>query len=146
MIFLFSNISELRNVYNMLCKSSDGLLGHREISQMLTGIGIKATAQELKSIIGDVVGDEPKVDFNAFLVLMTRKYNQLSFDDEIDSLFKVLDSNKDSFIDASDIIAIMQANGTIVTPGEAQSLLSMISDSPQGLCIDELKVFVKTKM
>lgn len=146
MIFLFSNISELRNVYNMLCKSSDGLLGHREISQMLTGIGIKATAQELKSIIGDVVGDEPKVDFNAFLVLMTRKYNQLSFDDEIDSLFKVLDSNKDSFIDASDIVAIMQANGTTVTPGEAQSLLSMISDSPQGLCIDELKVFVKTKM
>lgn len=130
----------------MLCKSSDGLLGHREISQMLTGIGIKATAQELKSIISDVVGDEPKVDFNAFLVLMTRKYNQLSFDDEIDSLFNVLDSNKDSFIDVSDIVAIMQANGTSVTPGEAQSLLSMISDSPQGLCLDELKSFVKTKM
>lgn len=130
----------------MLCKSSDGLLGHREISQMLTGIGIKATAQELKSIISDVVGEEPKIDFNAFVVLMTRKYSQLSFDEEIDSLFKVIDSNKDSIVDVSDIVTLMQENGTFVTPGEAQALLSMISDSPQGLCLDELKTFVHTKM
>ena len=130
----------------MLCKSSDGLLGHREISQMLTGIGIKATAQELKTIISDVVGDEPKVDFNAFLVLMTRKFNQLSFDDEIELLFNVLDTNKDSVVDISDMVSIFQENGTVITPGEAQSLLSMISDSPQGLCPDELKAFVRTKM
>ncbi|KAK8870955.1 hypothetical protein M9Y10_008868 [Tritrichomonas musculus] len=130
----------------MLLKSSDGLLGHREISQMLTGIGIKATAQELKNIIGDVVGEEPKIDFNAFVVLMTRKYNQLSYDEEIESLFKSIDLNKDSVVDASDIVALMQANGTFVTQGEAQSLLSMISDSPQGLCLDELKTFVHTKM
>lgn len=130
----------------MLLKSSDGLLGHREISQMLTGIGIKVTAQELKNIIGDVVGEEPKIDFNAFVVLMTRKYNQLSYDEEIESLFKSIDLNKDSVVDASDIVALMQANGTFVTQGEAQSLLSMISDSPQGLCLDELKTFVHTKM
>jgi Ca2+-binding EF-hand superfamily protein len=130
----------------MLCKSPDGFLGHREVSQMLIGIGVKATAQELRDIIMDVVGDEPKIDFNAFVVLMTRRYKQLSFDDEIDSLFAALDVNKDTFVDASDIVSLFQARGMVVTLGEAQALLSMISDSPQGLARSELKTFVQTKM
>lgn len=130
----------------MLCKSPDGLLGHREVSQLLSGIGVKVTAQELKNIINDVVGEEPKIDFNAFVVLMTRKYSQLSFDDEINSLFKILDLNSDSVIDSSDLVSLMQRDGIYVTPGEAQALLSMISDSPQGLTEDDLKSFVHTKM
>ena len=130
----------------MLCKSPDGLLGHREVSQLLSGIGVKVTAQELKNIINDVVGEEPKIDFNAFVVLMTRKYSQLSFDDEINSLFKILDLNSDSVIDSSDIVSLMQRDGIYVTQGEAQALLSMISDSPQGLTEDDLKSFVHTKM
>jgi Ca2+-binding EF-hand superfamily protein len=130
----------------MLCKSPDGLLGHREISQMLTGIGVKATAQELRDLITDVVGDEPKVDFNAFVVLMTRRYKQLSFDEEIDSLFAAMDANKDGAIDAADVVSLMQARGMVVTPGEAQALLAMISESGQGLAKPELKAFVQTKM
>jgi Ca2+-binding EF-hand superfamily protein len=122
------------------------LLGHREISQMLTGIGVKARAQELRDLITDVVGDEPKVDFNAFVVLMTRRYKHLSFDDEIDSLFAAMDANKDSIIDAADIVGLMQARGMVVTPGEAQALLGMISESGQGLTKAELKLFVQTKM
>lgn len=142
----FSNSSELQNVFNMLCKSSDGCLGHREVSQMLTGIGIKATAQELKDIINDVIGDEPKIDFNAFVVLMTRKYRHIPIDDEMDDLFTSLDANQDSIVDANDIVSIMQARGMIVTLGEAQALLAMISDSQQGLTKDELKTFIQTKM
>lgn len=130
----------------MLCKSPDGLLGHREISQMLTGIGVKATAQELKEIIGEVVGDEPKVDFNAFVVLMTRKYKHLSVDDEIADLFTALDVNDDTLVDASDIVEIMRRGGVDVTAGEAQALLGMISDSQAGLTKDELRTFVQTKM
>jgi Ca2+-binding EF-hand superfamily protein len=130
----------------MLCKSPDGFLGHREISQMLQGIGVKATAQELRDLIADVVGDEPKVDFNAFVVLMTRRYKHLSFDEEMDSLFAALDVNKDGTIDASDVVSLMQARGIVVTVGEAQALLSMISESPQGLAKPELKTFVQTKM
>ena len=130
----------------MLCKSSDGLLGHREISQMLTGIGVKVTAQELKTLIADVVGDEPKIDFNAFVVFMTRKYSQLSFDDEIDALFKSIDYNEDGAIDSTDIVNLMMENGYFVTPGEAQALVSMISDSQNGLDREELKTFVHTKM
>jgi Ca2+-binding EF-hand superfamily protein len=142
----FSHTSELRNVYKMLCKTSDGLLGHREVSQLLQGIGVKATAQELKDLIHDVVGDEPKVDFDAFVVLMTRRYKGSSFDDEVDSLFEGLDVNKDSFIDAAVIVSLMQARGTVVTLGEAQALLSMIADGPQGLTKSELKAFIQTKM
>jgi Ca2+-binding EF-hand superfamily protein len=130
----------------MLCKTPDGLLGHREISQMLIGIGVKATAQELRDIVNDVVGDEPKVDFNAFVVLMTRKYKQLSFDEEVEGVFKALDLNKNTFIDASDIVALMQTRGIVVTPGEAQSLLGIISDSTQGMTKEELKTFIHTKM
>jgi Ca2+-binding EF-hand superfamily protein len=130
----------------MLCKSPDGYLGHREVSQMLTGIGVKATAQELRDIIQDVVGDEPKIDFNAFVVLMTRRYKQLSFDEEIESLFAALDGNRDGFVDSADIVNLFQARGMVVTPGEAQGLLSMISDTPQGLAKSELKTFVQTKM
>jgi Ca2+-binding EF-hand superfamily protein len=130
----------------MLCKSSDGFLAHREISQMLLGIGVKATAQELRDLIADVVGDEPKIDFNAFVVLMTRRYKQLSFDEEIDALFAALDVNRDGTLDASDIVSLMQARGMVVTTGEAQALLSMIAESPQGLSKPELKTFIQTKM
>jgi Ca2+-binding EF-hand superfamily protein len=143
---LNSNSSELQSVYHMLCKNSDGLLGHREVCQLLRGIGVKATAQELKDLITDVVGEEPKIDFNAFVVLMTRKYRQLPFDEEIDALFETLDGNKDGFVDAQDIVKIMQAKGVSITLGEAQSLLMIISDSQQGLAKDELKSFVQTKM
>lgn len=130
----------------MLCKSPDGLLGHREISQMLTGIGVKATAQELKDIISDVVGDEPKIDFNAFVVLMTRKYKHLPIDDEVDELFTSLDTNDDTLVDAGDIAEVMRRAGVAITPGEAQSLLGMISDSHAGLTKEELRAFVQTKM
>ena len=130
----------------MLCKSPDGLLGHREISQMLTGIGVKATAQELKDIISDVVGDEPKIDFNAFVVLMTRKYKHLPIDDEVDELFTSLDTNDDTLVDAGDIAEVMRRAGVSITPGEAQSLLGMISDSHAGLTKEELRAFVQTKM
>jgi Ca2+-binding EF-hand superfamily protein len=141
-----SNSSELRSVYQLLCKSPDGLLGHREVSQMLRGIGVKATAQELKDLIKDVVGDEPKIDFDAFVVFMTRKYKQLSFDEEISSLFETLDANKDGFVDAHDIFNTMQSRGVNMTLGEAQALLLIISDSQQGLTKGELKTFVQTKM
>jgi Ca2+-binding EF-hand superfamily protein len=113
---------------------------------MLIGIGVKATAQELRDLLTDVVGDEPKVDFNAFVVLMTRKYKQLSFDEEVDGVFKVLDQNKNTFTDGSDIVALMQSRGIVVTPGEAQSLLAIISDSAPGMTKEELKTFIHTKM
>ena len=113
---------------------------------MLTGIGVKATAQELKDIISDVVGDEPKIDFNAFVVLMTRKYKHLPIDDEVDELFTSLDTNDDTVVDAGDIAEVMRREGVSITPGEAQSLLGMISDSHAGLTKEELRAFVQTKM
>lgn len=114
---------------------------------MLNGIGIKATAQELKEIITDVVGeDEPKIDFNAFVVLMTRRYKQLSFEEEISNLFNTIDVSKDSILDANDIVELFKEHGQMVTVGEANALLQMISDTPQGMCEDELKTFMQTKM
>jgi Ca2+-binding EF-hand superfamily protein len=109
----------------MLCKTSDGLLRHQDIFHVLQGIGGKPTAQELKDLIHNFVGDKPKVDFDAFIVMMTRRSKGSSLDDEVGPLFEGLDVNKDLFIDAADIVSLMQACGTVVTLGEAQPLLSM---------------------
>ncbi|EAX92280.1 EF hand family protein [Trichomonas vaginalis G3] len=141
---LFSNIRELHVVYQTLCKTDDGLLGYREISQMLTAIGVKATASQLQDIINEVVGDEAKIDFNAFVLLMTRRYKQLSFEDEIDELFETIDAGHDNFIDPQDVIALMQSKGITVTPGEAEALLATISDSAKGMNKSEFQSFVKS--
>ena len=135
---------ELQAVFKTLCKTDDGLLGHREISQMLTAIGVKATASQLQDIINEVVGDEAKIDFNAFVLLMTRKYKQLSFEDEIDELFDSIDGNHDGFLDSQDVINLLQRKNISVTPGEAEALLSTISDSGKGLNKQEFQNFVKS--
>jgi len=130
----------------MLCSTPDGTLGHREISQLLMGIGIRVSAQELKDLISDVVGEESKIDFNGFVILMTRKYKQLSFDEEISDLFDSLDLNKNQILDANDLVNLLSDRGINISQGEAQGFLSMFSDSNQGMCIEELKSFIQTKM
>ena len=111
---------------------------------MLTAIGVKATASQLQDIINEVVGDEAKIDFNAFVLLMTRKYKQLSFEDEIDELFESVDAGHDGYIDAQDLINLMQTKNIAVTPGEAEALLSTISDSGKGMTKQEFQNFVKS--
>lgn len=111
---------------------------------MLTAIGVKATASQLQDIINEVVGDEAKIDFNAFVLLMTRKYKQLSFEDEIDELFEVVDKGGDGFIDVQDVISLMQTKNIFVTPGEAEALLATVSDTGKGMTKSEFQSFVKS--
>lgn len=143
-----NQINELQTLFNKMCRNTETTLGHREVSQMLSGIGIKATAQELKDIISDVIGeDRQRVDFDAFIVLMTRFYRQLSLSEEIDSLFNTIDISHDNIIDSQDIVNIMKSQGVVVTADEAQALLSLIGDNPQkGLTKEELTKFVQTKL
>ena len=111
---------------------------------MLSAIGVKATASQLQDIINEVVGDEAKIDFNAFVLLITRKYKQLSFEDEIDELFDTVDTTHDGYIDAQDLINLMQTKNVSVTPGEAEALLSTISDSGKGMTKEDFQNFVKS--
>jgi len=77
---------------------------------------------------------------------MTRKYKQLSFDEEISDLFDSLDLNKNQILDANDLVNLLSDRGINISQGEAQGFLSMFSDSNQGMCIEELKSFIQTKM
>lgn len=127
-----------------MTNNEGGLLGHKEISQMLQAIGVKVSAAQLQEIISEVVGDESKVDFDAFTRLMTRKYKQLNFDDEVEMLFNTLDSTHDGILDSSDIISLLGKHGHSITPGDAESLLAVISDTPGGMNKSEFLSFVKS--
>jgi len=111
---------------------------------MFNSLGIRLNAAQLQEIISDVVGDEPRIDFNAFVILMTRKYKQISFDEEVDTLFSSIDSGNDGIIDSQDVIALLKTRGYNVTVGEAEALLSTLSDTPKGMNKEEFKQFVKT--
>ena len=141
-------LNELQSLFNRLCRGDEATLGHREISQMLSGIGVKATAQELKEIIADVIGeDQQRVDFNAFVVLMTRYYHHLPFSDEIDSLFKEMDRTHDDILDAQDIINFLNSQDIYLSLEEAQKLLSLIGEkTSKGISKDTLMNFIQTKM
>ena len=110
---------------------------------MLNSIGVKVNATQLQEIITEVIGDEPRIDFNAFVLLMTRKYKQISFDEEIEQLFNLIDLSHDNIIDSNDLNQLLKNQNINFSNGEIESLISTLSDSPNGINKEEFKEFIK---
>ena len=80
-------------------------------------------ASALQDIIADVVGESSKISFEAFVVLMSRRYKQLSSGEEIDSLFKTLSSDGET-ITADDLLEFFSQNDEVLTLDDANRLIS----------------------
>jgi Ca2+-binding EF-hand superfamily protein len=139
-------VNELHSLFNSICKSDDGTLGVKEVAQVLKGIGLKITAGELREIVADVVGEESLVNFDAFVVLMTRKYKHLYLEEEGDVLFSEVDGNKDGTIDSTDIIALMSKRGISVTKSEAENILGSLTTHGNTFDLESFKAFVHDRL
>ncbi|VDL64363.1 unnamed protein product [Hymenolepis diminuta] len=87
-------IAEIRESFAFFDKNGDGVITTKELGSVMRSLGQHVTEKELQEMIRKVDADRiGAVDFNEFLVLMSKKMRQVDNDDSLLSAFRVFDTD-----------------------------------------------------
>lgn len=136
-------IGEFHETFKQFDEDKDDKLSLKEFGTLLSSLGQNPTEGELLTMMGGEDHD-PRIDFNTFLSLMSRKLKENDVDEELIEAFKVFDHNKDGFISGEELRKAMMNLGEKVIESEVDEMIKEADLDGDGLInFDE---FVKMMM
>ncbi|KAH7424218.1 hypothetical protein KP509_12G095500 [Ceratopteris richardii] len=117
-------IEEFRQAFKLFDKNGDGTVTTLELGGVMRSIGLNPTGAELQDMINEVdVDSSGTVDFNEFLLLMSRKMKETDSEEELQEAFKVFDRDHDGFISAAELRYVMTNLGEKLTGDEIHEMI-----------------------
>ena len=124
-----SSIDELKECFAVFDSNQDGAIDAKELTKALKSLGSAPTDQEIRDMINDVEPDGGGVvHFPQFLVMMARKQDRMSGDDEekeLKAAFAIFDPSNKKKISKDDIKRILTTVGEKLTDAEVEEMLIM---------------------
>ena len=123
-------IAEFREVFNLVDIDGGGSISAEELGKLMEIVGIKATPEELADMIAEIdVDGNGDIDFDEFLLVMTKQVQGDYSQDEVKSAFKCLKKSSAPVdtISVKDIEhALMTYGREKLTQAEARELLDQL--------------------
>ncbi|BFZ11211.1 hypothetical protein BsWGS_14250 [Bradybaena similaris] len=122
-------------IFSLFDKDHDGHITTSELGDLLRGLNIDPTQQELKEatkqLDRDGNGSIEYHDFKAYMSTM----KQTNFEDrkqEILKAFRIIDKNNDKFIDAHELVRVLTCIGDQLSHEEAEEMIKVADINKDG--------------
>ncbi|KAL3456177.1 hypothetical protein BJX64DRAFT_271181 [Aspergillus heterothallicus] len=138
-------IAQFREVFAVFDKDGTGDITASELGEVMRSLGQNPTDTELQDIIDELDVDRTgTIDFDEFLILMSRKVKDSDPEAELREAFAVFDQDKSGTISADELRRVLRSIGDDVSDADVDEMVRMADVNGDGSI--DYEEFVKLMM
>ncbi|KIA75947.1 calmodulin [Aspergillus ustus] len=138
-------IAQFREVFNVFDKDGTGDITAAELGEVMRSLGQNPTETELQDIIDELDVDRTgTIDFDEFLILMSRKVKDSDPEAELRSAFAVFDQDNSGTISADELRRVLRSIGDDISDADVDEMLKIADVNGDGSI--DYEEFVKLMM
>ncbi|KAL2830133.1 hypothetical protein BJY01DRAFT_227466 [Aspergillus pseudoustus] len=138
-------IAQFREVFNVFDKDGTGDITATELGEVMRSLGQNPTETELQDIIDELDVDRTgTIDFDEFLILMSRKVKDSDPEAELRSAFAVFDQDNSGTISADELRRVLRSIGDDISDADVDEMLKIADVNGDGSI--DYEEFVKLMM
>ncbi|KAF7341496.1 putative Calmodulin [Mycena venus] len=109
-------ISEFKEAFLLFDKDGDGVITTIELGTVMRSLGQNPTDKELQDMIDEVDADgNGTIDFDEFLIMMSKKFQDTDGEEEIRQAFMVFDKDGNGTISVTELQQVMRSLGESIS-------------------------------
>ena len=125
---------ELQDVFDQFDKDKDGKISGLELRNAMVSMGQSPTEEEINEMMREVdLNQDGKIDFDEFMILMTRSSPDTQTEEEVINAFRVFDKEGNGLIASSELKHIMMTIGDKMTEEEADEMVNEADIDEDGM-------------
>ena len=125
---------ELQDVFDQFDKDKDGKISGLESENAMMSMGQSPTEEEINEMMREVdLNQDGKIDFDEFMILMTRSSPDTQTEEEVINAFRVFDKEGNGLIASSELKHIMMTIGDKMTEEEADEMVNEADIDEDGM-------------
>merc|ERR1712088_822872 len=140
-------IAEFKEAFSLFDKDGAGTITTKELATVMRSLGQNPTEAELQDMINEVdVDGNGSIEFEEFLVMMSKKVKENESNDDIKEAFRVFDRDGDEFISAEELGQVMSTLGENLTQEEIDEMIREADlDGDGRVCYEEFATMMSHK-
>ncbi|XP_059170772.1 calmodulin-A-like [Physella acuta] len=117
-------VKEIKEAFHLFDKDGDGHISTQELGKVMRALGQTPSETELKDMINDVDSDRNgTIEFQEFLVMMSRQMTSGDKEEEMREAFRVFDRDGNGYISAAELRQVMANLGEKLTDAEVDEMI-----------------------
>ncbi|KAL4874478.1 hypothetical protein BJY04DRAFT_203850 [Aspergillus karnatakaensis] len=126
-------IAQFKEVFAVFDKDGTGDITATELGEVMRSLGQNPTDTELQDIIDELDVDRTgTIDFDEFLVMMSRKVKDSDPEAELREAFAVFDKDKSGSISADELRQVLRSIGDDVSDKDVDEMLQLADVNGDG--------------
>ncbi|KAL2814472.1 hypothetical protein BJX63DRAFT_199611 [Aspergillus granulosus] len=126
-------IAQFREVFAVFDKDGTGDITATELGEVMRSLGQNPTDTELQDIIDELDVDRTgTIDFDEFLILMSRKVKDSDPEAELREAFAVFDQDKSGTISADELRRVLRSIGDDISDADLDEMLKIADVNGDG--------------
>eukprot|EP01006_Ploeotia_vitrea_P060984 TRINITY_DN76989_c0_g1_i1.p1 TRINITY_DN76989_c0_g1~~TRINITY_DN76989_c0_g1_i1.p1 ORF type:complete len:158 (+),score=28.45 TRINITY_DN76989_c0_g1_i1:280-753(+) len=126
-------VQQIREIFNMFDKEKKESIQVTDLGMALRAAGQNPTEQELLDMMNEVDTDgSGTLDFQEFLIFVTRKMSDYVSEEELKAAFQVFDKDGNGYISAIEMRIMMCTMGDKLSDEEMNELLAEAESDMEG--------------
>lgn len=122
-----------REAFKSFDKNGDGTISTKELGVVMRTLGQNPTEAELADLIAEIDQDgNGEIDFDEFLILMSKKMKDSDMQEKSMDAFKIFDKKNRGFIHVNELRFILMNLGEKMSSAEADHLMKDVELNEQG--------------
>ncbi|KAJ7841041.1 calmodulin [Mycena olivaceomarginata] len=116
--------TEFKEAFSLFDKDGDGTITTLELGTVMRSLGQNPTEGELQDMINEVdVDGNGTIDFNEFLAMMAKKFQDTDSEEEIRQAFTVFDKDGNGTISVTELQQVMRSLGEKLSDREVEEMI-----------------------
>ena len=141
-ILTSKNPKEYIIAFERFDKDYDGFISIDDLAEIMKKIGSPINEGELQDVKGEINPNDNSIfDLKEYLSIMEKRNREKDADEDLFTLFQIIDKDENNLIGATELWNYMDALGHKVSPEETEEMIKEFDEDGDGYCT--FKEFVK---
>ena len=115
-------------------KDKDGIISGKELANAMISMGQNPTDDEINEMMREAdLNQDDKIDFDEFMILMTKSSPETQAEEEVINAFRVFDKEGNGLIASSELKHIMMTIGDKMSEEEADEMVNEADIDEDGM-------------
>ena len=125
---------DLQDIFDQFDKDKDGKISGKELANAMFSMGQNPTDDEINEMMREVdLNQDGKIDFDEFMILMTKSSPETQAEEEVINAFRVFDKEGNGLIASSELKHIMMTIGDKMSEEEAEEMVNEADIDEDGM-------------